>query len=61
MVRMPSRLLEDRIRQLCAHAVETKDGDEFAPVIQELKAALHEHSEQLRELAARKLLLRKSG
>ena len=51
---MPSRRLEDRIRQLCAKAVAAPESD-LEPVITELKLALHEHTERLRKLAALKL------
>ena len=51
---MPSRRLEDRIRDLCAKAVDAETED-FQPVLEELKAALREHTERLRQLAARKL------
>ena len=51
---MPSRRLEDRIRQLCAKAVAAAESD-LEPVITELKLALHEHTERLRKLAALKL------
>jgi hypothetical protein len=51
---MPSRRLEDRIRQLCAKAVAAAESD-LEPVITELKVALHEHTERLRKLAALKL------
>jgi hypothetical protein len=53
---VPSRRLEDRIRQLCADAVAAPASD-LEPVITELKAALHEHTERLRKLAASKLAL----
>jgi hypothetical protein len=51
---MPSRRLEDRIRELCAKAVAAPESD-LEPVIGELKVALHEHTERLRKLAALKL------
>jgi hypothetical protein len=46
--------LNDRIRDLCARAVEAEQ-HEVEPVFEELKAALREHIEQLRELATAKL------
>jgi hypothetical protein len=53
-IRMPSRRLEDRIRELCAKAVAA-DSSELSAIFSELKSALHEHSERLRKLAAEKL------
>jgi len=47
---MPSRRLEDRIRELCAVAAAAKDG-ELKAVHVELKSALSEHTERLRNLA----------
>jgi hypothetical protein len=47
---VPSRRLEDRIRELCALAIATNTAD-FAEVLAELRSALHQHSEQLRKLA----------
>jgi len=46
-----SRRLEDRIRDLCAQAVAAGSGD-LNPVLSELKAALHEHTQRLRAMAA---------
>jgi len=51
---VPSRRLEDKIRQLCAQAIAAPPS-EFDPAIAELKLALHEHTERLRQLAASKL------
>jgi predicted outer membrane protein len=51
---VPSRRLEDKIRQLCAQAIAAPPS-EFDPAIAELKVALHEHTERLRQLAASKL------
>ena len=46
--------LNDRIRDLCAKAVEAEQ-HELEPLFEELKSALREHIDQLRELAAAKL------
>ena len=55
---VPTRRLEDRIRQLCADAVAASaSASDLEPVITELKVALHEHTERLRKLAASKLAL----
>jgi hypothetical protein len=51
---MPSRRLEDRIRELCAKVIVARE-EEVGPAIAELKSALHEHNARLRKLAAAKL------
>ena len=51
---VPSRRLEDRIRELCARAVSAT-GTELEPLISELQSALREHNSRLRTLAAAKL------
>jgi len=51
---MPSRRLEDRIRDLCAKAATASDA-ETVQVLQELRQALHEHARHLRAMAAEKL------
>jgi hypothetical protein len=40
---------EERIRALCSKAVEADDHHEVAPVAEELRSALHEHIEQIRQ------------
>ena len=52
---MPSRRLEDRIRELCSKAL-VADETQIDLTLEELRLALHEHAERLRKLAARKLL-----
>jgi len=52
---VPSRRLEDRIRELCTKAVAAPGSADFNEVMQQLRAALHEHANRLRQLAARKL------
>ena len=47
--------LEDRIRELCARAVVAPQGD-LEPILLDLQAALHEHTENLRLLAAQALI-----
>lgn len=49
-----SRRLEDRIRRLCAQAVSTADPDELNEILQQLKAALREHTGRLRKLATKR-------
>lgn len=46
-----ARRLEDRIRDLCAKAVAAGSG-ELNPILSELQAALHEHTQRLRRMAA---------
>ena len=46
---MPSRRLEDRIRDLCAKAVSA-EGRELAGILRDLKEALREHADRLRKL-----------
>ena len=55
---MPFRRLEDRIRDLCLQAVDSET-EEFKLVLEQLKAALHEHTERLRKLAANKMTVQK--
>jgi hypothetical protein len=52
-----SQPFEDRVKELCARAVSAVPS-ELDSIIQELKAALHEHTERLRKLAADKLSVR---
>jgi hypothetical protein len=46
-----ARRLEDRIRSLCAKAVAAGSG-ELNPILSDLKADLHEHTQRLRTMAA---------
>ena len=50
------RRLEDRIRELCALAVAAED-PELEVVLAELQAALRQHTERLRRMAAAKLTM----
>jgi hypothetical protein len=43
-----SRRLEDRIRRLCAQAVNVTDPAETNAILQRLTAALHEHVDRFR-------------
>jgi hypothetical protein len=45
------RRLKDRIDALCAMAIETPDGEELSRIVQELRKAIHEHTQGLRKLA----------
>ncbi len=58
---IPTRRLDDRIRQLCAEIAKTPAGSgrlspEVEATLQELLGAIHEKTERLRSLAAKKLL-----
>lgn len=58
---MPTRRLDDRIRQLCAEIAKTPAGSgplspEVEATLQELLAAIHEKTERIRNLAAKQLL-----
>jgi hypothetical protein len=55
---VPSRRLEERIRELCALATAA-DTSNFADVLADLRLSLHEHLEQLRKLARQQLVLAK--
>ena len=52
---VPTRRLEDRVRELCSKAVKARNA-EFDAALSELRAALREHSSRLRKMAAAKLL-----
>jgi hypothetical protein len=52
--------LDDRIRELCAKITIASE-TELEPNISALKDALREHTEQLRKLAAEKLVSINSG
>jgi hypothetical protein len=57
---VPSRRLEDRIRELCLRAV-TADTSELEEILAALKASLHEHSERLRHTMVMKLATKAQG
>jgi hypothetical protein len=46
------RRLEDRIRELCAEVVTTPEAPEWNEILQQLTAALHEHTRRMRKLIA---------
>lgn len=52
-----NRRLEDRIRELCRHAVSAYDREDFFLAIQELRSALREHAARLRTLSEARLLV----
>ncbi|HEY3974948.1 MAG TPA: hypothetical protein VGM18_18220 [Candidatus Sulfotelmatobacter sp.] len=41
--------MEDKIRKLCAELLATTEDEEVRPILVELRDALHEHVERLRE------------
>ena len=47
--------LTERIRELCARAVNSPEA-ELEPVLADLKLALQQHTQQLRQMAAFKLV-----
>jgi hypothetical protein len=54
------RRLEDRIRSLCCKALTARD-NEMDAIFRDLRSALHEHTDRLRQLAAVKLFSAKDG
>ncbi len=52
---MPSRRVDDRIRELSIRATTTPD-EEVEPVLRELQGAIRDKIELVRELAAKKFL-----
>jgi len=40
---------EDKIRRLCSELLTKKDESEVGPILEELRYALHQHIENLRE------------
>jgi len=57
---MSFRRLEDRIRELCAVAAAAKDG-ELEAIQLELRSALSDHTERLRNLAFLRPLERRAA
>lgn len=47
-----ARRLDDRIRKLCAQAVESSDPHELNVILQQLGSALRDHTARIRKLAA---------
>ena len=41
--------MEDKIRRLCAELLAATDDEEVRPIVVELRDALHQHIERLRE------------
>jgi hypothetical protein len=56
LAHMPSRRLEDRIRELCAMLAQ--DPQDPLPLIRELREALREHARRLESFAKEKLVNR---
>ena len=57
---MPSRRLEDRIRELCVKALTVQES-EMDSIFSELRLALQEHAKRLRKLAAKNLTSQENG
>lgn len=51
---MEHKRLEDRIHTLLKKAIATTDPEELESVIEQLRSALNEHIQRLREMAAGK-------
>lgn len=54
------RRLEDRIRLLCCKALTARDNEAEA-IFRDLRSALHEHTDRIRQLAAVKFFSAKDG
>lgn len=57
---MPSRLLDNRIRELCAKAIAA-DAVSVAQVLADLRSALHEHAQEMRNWARQEIARRGEG
>jgi hypothetical protein len=51
---VPSRRIDDRIRDLCTK-VACSEGSDYEPTLSELKVALRQHTDRLRKMAAETL------
>jgi hypothetical protein len=51
---VPSRRIDDRIRDLCAKVASSQAND-YEPTLLELKAALRQHTDRLRKMAVESL------
>ena len=49
--------MADRITSLCARLVQTEEAAEIRPVADDLRSAIHEHIDKVRETACEILLL----
>jgi hypothetical protein len=56
---VPSRRLDDRIRELCTAITRTPDA-EVEPLLRELQSAIREKIEAVRKIASEQLLQKKS-
>lgn len=48
---MSARRLDDRIRELCATAVEARNPEKVRHTLSELRGAIHEYTHRLRQRA----------
>lgn len=55
MKSVPSRRLEDRIRDLCYLAISAEDDEHIVPLFEQLRDALHSHAQHLRDSARGRL------
>ncbi len=49
---IPSRRLDDRIRELCTDAVTVKNSHQVKSILSELQSAIHQYTRRLRARAA---------
>jgi len=57
---VPTRRLDDRIRELCQQAIAARSADELDTILAELRSALDEHSKRVRKRFLT-LVLREKG
>ena len=55
------RRLQDRVHELCSRALLARSQDELHTILQDLRAALHEHRNRLRKVAVFKLVEKIDG
>ncbi len=48
---MSARRLDDRIRELCAIAIEARNPDKASRALSDLRGAIHEYTHRLRQRA----------
>jgi hypothetical protein len=53
---MPSRRLEERIRDLCGQAISEKDDRKLMSILEELREALRQHATRMRDMTRENLI-----
>jgi hypothetical protein len=48
---VPTRRLDDRIRELCSEAIAATSSHKVKPILAELRSAIHQHTQRLRSRA----------